>query len=89
MTNSMKPLMVLTIGNITMDRKQLIEAILTEQKKWMQKAVKRPGAFTAKAVAAGKSVAAHASYVASHPEKFDTRTVRQANLAKTFSKFRK
>jgi hypothetical protein len=70
-------------------REQLIEAILTEQKKWMQSAVKRPGAFTAKARAAGRSVAAHASYVASHPGQFDTRTKRQANLAKTFAKFRK
>jgi hypothetical protein len=57
--------------------------------KWMQKAVKRPGAFRAKAQKAGVSTSAFASRVLANPGGHDPRTVRQANLARTFSKFRK
>jgi hypothetical protein len=71
-------------------RKKLIEAIMAEaDQRWMQKAVKRPGAFTAKATAAGRTVPQHTAYVKAHPDQFDTRTKRQANLARVFSKARK
>ncbi len=55
---------------------------------WMKNAVKRPGAFTAKANAAGKGVQQYANQVASNSSNYDPRTVKQANLAKTFNKFR-
>ena len=54
--------------------------------KWIQKAIKRPGAFTKKAKAAGKSVSAYAAYVKKHPKKVSRRTRRQAALAKTLRK---
>ena len=54
---------------------------------WIQKAIKRPGAFTKKAKSSGMSVKEFASKVTSSPKKYDTRTVRQANLAKTLRKF--
>jgi hypothetical protein len=49
-------------------------------KKWIQEAIKRPGALTAKAKAAGKSVA---EFCASLGENADTRTKRQCALAGT------
>jgi len=48
--------------------------------------VKRPGAFTAKAKRAGRGVQEHARYVLAHPDSFDTRTKRQAALARRFKK---
>jgi hypothetical protein len=51
--------------------------------------VKRPGAFTAKANAAGKSTADYARSVLKPTSKASTRTKRQAALAQTFSKLRK
>lgn len=50
--------------------------------KWIQKAVKHPGAFTAKAKAAGKSVAAFAKEKAHAPGKLG----KQARLAQTLRK---
>lgn len=58
----------------------------SSDKKWMQKAVKRPGAFTAKAKRAGKSTQAYAAQVLKKGSKASTRTKRQANLARTFAK---
>lgn len=58
-------------------------------KKWIQKAIKRPGAFTAKAKKAKKSVSAFATTVTKNPKKYSTLTVRQANLAKTLGKISK
>lgn len=55
-------------------------------KNWIQGAIKRPGAFTAKAKKAKKSVAAMATAVTKNPEKYSATTVRQANLAKTLRK---
>jgi hypothetical protein len=55
-------------------------------KKWIQGAIKRPGAFTAKAKKANKSVAGMVSAVTKNPEKYSPTTVRQANLAKTLRK---
>jgi hypothetical protein len=51
--------------------------------------VKRPGAFRAKAEAAGKSTAGFAKQVLKEGSKASTRTKRQAALAQTFSKLRK
>ena len=42
-----------------------------------------------KAKARGMDVKEFASKVTANPDKYDTRTVRQANLAKTLSKLRK
>lgn len=59
---------------------------------FIAKAIKRPGAFKAKAKAAGESTAAYASDVLAKGSKASTRTKRQANLAQElrgFSKRRK
>lgn len=56
----------------------------TPMANWMAGAVKRPGAFSAKAKAAGQSTAAFASEKASAPGLLG----KQARLAKTFAKFR-
>ena len=60
-----------------------------EDKNWIQKAVKRPGAFTKKADAHDMGVQQFAKYVDDNPKKFDTRTKRQANLAQTFASMKK
>ena len=57
--------------------------------KWIKDAIKRPGAFTKKAEERGMTASQFASKVTSYPDEYDTRTVRQANLAKTLSKLRK
>lgn len=62
---------------------------MAEDKKWIQKAVKHPGAFTAKANKAGMSVKEYAAQVTANPDNYDKTTVRQARLAKTLSKLRK
>jgi hypothetical protein len=51
--------------------------------------VKRPGALTAKAKAAGKSVAAFAASALKPSSKASTQTKRQAALAQTFAKMRR
>jgi len=58
-------------------------------KKWVQKADIKEGAFTKKAKAAGMGVQEFANKVLANKEKYDTKTVRQANLAKTFKKMSK
>lgn len=58
-------------------------------KKWIQKAIKRPGALTAKAKKAGMSVAAFSKKATAPGSNASTTTKRQANLAKTLSTFRK
>lgn len=57
--------------------------------KWIQGAIKRPGAFTAKAKKAGKSVSGMAAAVTKNPSKYSKLTVKQANLAKTLKKINK
>jgi hypothetical protein len=57
--------------------------------KWIQKAIKRPGAFRAKAKRAGMSTSEFANHVLANKDKYDTRTIRQAVLAKTLAKLRK
>ncbi len=54
--------------------------------RWMQNAVKNPGAFTAKAKRAGKSVAGYAKQVLKKNSKASPKTKKQAVLAKTFRK---
>jgi len=56
---------------------------------WIKGAIKHPGAFTKKADEHGMSVSAFAAQVTSNPDKYDERTVKQANLAKTLKKLRK
>ncbi len=55
-------------------------------RKWIQKAIKRPGAFRAKAKRAGMSTMEYARKVLANSERYDTRTVRQARLALTLRK---
>ena len=55
---------------------------MARKRKWMQGAVKRPGAFTAKAKAAGKSVATFAQDVLKEGSHASTLTKRQANFAR-------
>jgi len=57
--------------------------------RWIQGAIKRPGAFKAKAKAAGMSTAEFANKVSKPGSKASTTTKRQAALAKTLSKLRK
>lgn len=52
-------------------------------KNWIKSAIKHPGAFTAKAKRAGKSVAAYAKQVTKEGSHASTQTKRQAGLAKT------
>jgi hypothetical protein len=53
---------------------------------WIKGAIKRPGAFTAKAKAAGESVAAYAKDVTKKGSKASARTKKQAVLAQTLRK---
>ena len=54
---------------------------------WIQGAIKRPGAFTKKAKAAGMSVGKYANKVLKKDSDASTRTKRQASLAKTLRSF--
>ena len=63
---------------------------MAQDEKWIQGAVsKHPGAFSKKAKEAGMSTAEFAKTVTANPDKYDKRTVKQANLAKTLTKLRK
>lgn len=55
---------------------------------FIQKAIKRPGAFKAKAKAAGKSTSAYAQSVLKKGSHASTRTKRQAALAQTLASLR-
>lgn len=55
---------------------------------WMKDAVKRPGAFTAKAKHAGLGVKGYAAKVLKPGSEASSRTKKQAVLAKTFAKYR-
>jgi hypothetical protein len=54
-------------------------------KKWIQGAIKHPGALTRKAKAAGMTVGA---YMAHPPTQISSTTRRQINLAKTLKRLR-
>lgn len=56
---------------------------------WIAGAIKRPGAFKAKAKKAGMSTGEYAKKVTAPGSKADTRTKREANLANTLGKLRK
>ena len=58
-------------------------------KKWIKGAIKRPGAFRAKAKRAGMSTSDYARKVLSKGSKASTRTKRQASLSQTLGKLRK
>jgi hypothetical protein len=57
--------------------------------KWIQKAIQKPGSFTAQAKKAGMSTSAFRDKVLANKEKFSSTTVKRANLAKTLSKMKK
>ena len=59
----------------------------SKKQKWIQDAIKRPGAFGKKAKAADMSTAAYANKVMRNPKDFSTRTRRQASRAKTLMGF--
>jgi hypothetical protein len=54
-----------------------------KEKKWIQGMEMKEGAFTAKAKRKGISSAQLQENVLSNPEKYDEKTVKQANLRKT------
>jgi hypothetical protein len=54
------------------------------KKKWIQSAIKRPGALTKKAKAAGKSISEYCG-----SSSLSTQSKRQCNLAKTLKGFTK
>lgn len=56
---------------------------------WIQKAIKRPGAFSRKAKKAGMSTSKYAKKVTKKGSSASTRTKQQANLAKTLAKMRR
>jgi hypothetical protein len=62
---------------------------VAKKKKWIKGAIKRPGAFKAKAKKAGMSTAAYAKKVTKKGSKASMRTKRQASLAKTLGKMNK
>jgi len=62
---------------------------MAEDKKWIQGAIKRPGALTKKAEEAGVTVKEYIGKVKANPEQYDERTKRQVNLAQTLGKLRK
>lgn len=57
-----------------------------KKENWIQGAVEHPGAFTAKAKRAGISVGKFAAHVLAHTDKYSTKTVDQAKLARTLRK---
>ena len=59
-----------------------------QEEQWIQKAIKHPGAFTKKAKAHGMTPKAFKQEVQAHPEKYPTKTERQANLMGTLGKLR-
>lgn len=57
--------------------------VTRKKKKWIQKAIKNPGSFTAKAKKRGMSAAQFQRAVLKNPSKYDAKTRRQASLRKT------
>ena len=57
-------------------------------KKWIEKAIKRPGAFSAKAKGAGMSTSAYTKKTLKKGSQASARTKQQARLSKTLSKLR-
>lgn len=61
----------------------------SRSRRFIQSAIKHPGAFTAQAKKAGMGVQAFATKVTKPGSKASTTTKRRANLAKTLSKLAK
>jgi hypothetical protein len=61
----------------------------TKDKKWIQKMDMKEGAFTAKAKKRGITSAQLQENVLANPDKYDEKTVKQANLRKTLVKVQK
>jgi hypothetical protein len=59
---------------------------MAKAKKWIQQAIKNPGALTRQAKRAGMSVQA---FISNPPKNITSTTKRRINLAKTLSKLRK
>jgi len=57
-------------------------------KKWIQKAIKHPGAFTKKAKAAKMNVSAYANKVLQEDSNANSTTKHQAALAQTLGRLR-
>ncbi len=62
---------------------------MAAKKKWIKKAIKRPGVFSAKAKRAGMSTSAYARKVLKKGSRASTQTKRQARLAQTLGKMRR
>jgi hypothetical protein len=62
---------------------------MAAKSKWMQTAVKKPGAFTAQAKRAGMTVGGFAKKVLSKGSKASQTTKRRARLAQTFRRVAK
>ena len=60
-----------------------------KDKKWIQGAIKNPGAFTAKAKRAKKTVKQYTKSVLKKGSKSTEKTKRQARLAKTLARISK
>lgn len=58
-------------------------------KKWIQSAIKKPGAFTEQAKKAGTTVLQFSRRVAANPNRYSTVTKKRAALAQTLGKMRK
>jgi hypothetical protein len=56
---------------------------MAKDKKWIQEAIKRPGAFSKKAKDRGKTTKQFVRAVQRNPKQYDSTTVKQANLADT------
>jgi len=61
----------------------------TKDKKWIQKMDMKEGAFTSKAKKRGITSAQLQENVLANPDKYDEKTVKQANLRKTLVKVQK
>ena len=60
-----------------------------KKKEWIGDAIERPGTFTAKAKKKGITSAQLQENVLSNPDKYDEKTVKQANLRKTLVRVNK
>jgi len=58
-------------------------------KKWIKKAIKKPGAFSGKAKKAGMSTSEFASKALEKDSRASDKTKKQARLAETLSKMRR
>ena len=61
----------------------------TKDKKWIQKATKRKGTFTAKAKKKGITTAQLQANVEKNPDKYDEKTKKQARLRETLVRINK